>query len=149
MALQQLQSIGRVSRAFFLGNGEHLSLERRLAQIEQSLSRHGRIRDLFLLWDEGQHGVHQGRFTRRRCGLYQHGERLGQLTADGRQIGGDQIGALADNAADLGVLCDLSEYVGAFQQGQRVHFFLGRHLVNGFRGRERLLDLRLLQGLQL
>ena len=38
---------------------------------------------------------------------------------------------------------------GAFQQGQRVHFFLGRHLVNGFRGRQCLLDLRFLQGLQL
>ena len=57
--------------------------------------------------------------------------------------------ALADNPADFRVMGDLRQYVGAFQKGQRVLLFFRRHFVSGFRGRERLLDLRFLQGLQL
>ena len=135
LALQQLERIGGMARAFLLGNGQRLVLEVRLAKVEQALAGHCRVGDPLFLGHQIKHPVHQRRLARRAGRLDQNGKRTVELAAQGGQIGAQRVLALADNAERRDVGDDAPQQVGSLEPGQRLGLLGGADRGTGRCGR--------------
>ncbi|WP_438853248.1 recombinase family protein [Brevundimonas nasdae] len=107
-----------MARAFFLGDGQRLVLQVRLAEVEQRLPRHGRIGDALLVRDQVHHRVHQGALSGGAGGLDQHRQRPVLLAAKPGKIDGQGVVRLADHAAGLNVSGDPIQQPRCLQPGQ-------------------------------
>ena len=117
--LEELQRVAGLLRAFLLGDGEDLVPEAlALAEVEERLPREGRVLLALLLRDEAEDGFHEGRLPRRRAGLDDDGQRLVELSRDGREVGRELVGVLADEAAGLEVFEDAGEEVRVTEEGE-------------------------------
>ena len=117
--LEELQGVAGLLRAFLLRDGEDLVTEAlALAEVEERLPRQSRVLLALFLRDEAEDGFHERRLPRRRAGLDDDGERLVELSRDGREVGRELVGVLADEAAGLEVFEDAGEELRVPQEGE-------------------------------
>ena len=149
-ALQELERIARLLRAFLFADREHLVLERGALHVEQRSTRHRRVPHAFFFGHEREHRIHECRLARGRGALHDDGERLVELARDRSQVRHQLVRPLADKAATIEVRDDAIDEPRIAVQLERFAFVVagdddGRFLLR----LERSLDRLLLQDLEL
>ena len=120
-----------------------------LAEVEERLARQRRVLLALLFRHEAEDGLHEGRLAGGGAGLDDDGERLVELSRDGREVGRELVRLFADEAERLEVFEDAGQEVGRAEEVEGLAALLlghrrGRHL-----RLERLPDALLLEVLGL